>query len=399
MSKYGDTERCKKIAFGVFQGCNGLKSIKIPQGVTEIDGYAFADCKNLKSITFPKGLTSIGSGTFSGCSSLKSVTLPHGLKEIGFEAFYKCTGMKSITIPDSVTTIEYNAFDKVSKDFVIFSPNGSAAHKYAKENKIKWKNSNSNSVDTFLISLSKTTYTYDGKGKKPSVVVEMGGKKLKKGTDYKVEYENNVKVGTAKAIISGMGDYTGTVTKSFTINPGKVKELKQKSTYFSNAITLTWEKMPGVDGYRVYRATSENGTYKKVATVKGTTYKNNKLEAAKTYYYKVYAYKAKEKGEFSDAIAAGTKTNKPVLNVTAGAGKATLTWEEVDGADRYEVYMKSGKSGKYKKAKTVKAGTTVYTKSKLAKGKNYSFKIRTYRLVSGKKIYSDWSKVKTVKMK
>lgn len=435
-----------------FDGCIGLTSITIPENVKIIHEEAFYGCSNLKSATLSgeicinvfvdctaltnvvisEHVTKIAKGIFVRCNNLtnivvdknnkvydsrnncnavieksskklvvgcKNTVIPKGTKKIGDYAFSGCSDLKSITIPDSVKKIGNNAFNGLSKKFIIYSSDGSYAQKYAREKKITWRDSNSGSIDTFLITVGKTTYTYNGKSKKPSVTVEMGGKKLKKGTDYTVKYVDNVKVGTAKVIISGKGNYSGTITKTFTINPSKVKDVKQKTAYYSNAIILTWKKMPGVDGYKIYRATSEDGKYKKVATVKKPTYKNNKLKPAKTYYYKVYAYKSKIKGEFSDVVTAGTKTKSPTFTVETGEKTATLTWKSVTGADGYEVYMKTGKSGKYKKVKTVKADTTVFTKSELAKGKNYSFKIRTFRMVSGKKIYSDWSKVKSVKIK
>ena len=62
--------------------------------------------------------------------------------------------------------------------------------------------------------------------------------------------------------------------------------------------------------------------------------------------------------------------------------------------------MATSKKGKYKKVKTISSGkTTKYTKSSLKKNKKYYFKIRTYRKVSGKKIYSSYSSIKNVKAK
>ena len=67
-------------------------------------------------------------------------------------------------------------------------------------------------------TLSKTTYKYNGKARKPSVkVVNKWGKTLKKGTDYTVTYSNNKKVGTATVKITGKGNYKGTITKTFKI--------------------------------------------------------------------------------------------------------------------------------------------------------------------------------------
>ena len=63
-----------------------------------------------------------------------------------------------------------------------------------------------------------------------------------------------------------------------------------KATKHSGNITITWNKVAGADGYQVYRATSKNGTYKKMLTTSKTTYKNTSVVSGKTYYYKVRAY-------------------------------------------------------------------------------------------------------------
>lgn len=75
--------------------------------------------------------------------------------------------------------------------------------------------------------------------------------------------------------------------------PKKVTGVK-KSSASKTAIKLKWTKSSGVTGYYVYAATSKNGTYKRVGTIKGAstnyfTYKN--LKKNKYYYFKVYAYK------------------------------------------------------------------------------------------------------------
>jgi hypothetical protein len=71
----------------------------------------------------------------------------------------------------------------------------------------------------------------------------------------------------------------------------------------------------------------------------------------------------------------------------------------VTGATGYEIYMSTKKSSGYKKVKTVTSAKTVkYTKSSLKKGKTYYFKVRTYRTVNGKKVYSAYSSIKSVKV-
>ena len=69
------------------------------------------------------------------------------------------------------------------------------------------------SIGKCKVTLSKQSYTYDGKKKKPSVkkVVTADGKTLKAGEDYKVSYKNNTNAGTASVTITGIGSYSGTV--------------------------------------------------------------------------------------------------------------------------------------------------------------------------------------------
>lgn len=65
-----------------------------------------------------------------------------------------------------------------------------------------------------------------------------------------------------------------------------------------SSIKLTWKSVKDVDGYYIYRADSADGTYKKIATVKGAkkaSYTNTKLKTSTQYSYKVVAYRASSK--------------------------------------------------------------------------------------------------------
>lgn len=83
---------------------------KVPDSVTEIDGYAFCESSNLNSITIPNSVTIIGENAFRGCSDLENITIPNSLKEISNHMFWSCSDLKSIIIPKSVTTIGKYAF-------------------------------------------------------------------------------------------------------------------------------------------------------------------------------------------------------------------------------------------------------------------------------------------------
>ncbi len=73
------------------------------------------------------------------------------------------------------------------------------------------------SISAASVTLTAVSFFYDGTAKRPGVTVTLNGKTLYENTDYTVEYKNNIEIGTATVIITGKGDYTGTVTKNFSI--------------------------------------------------------------------------------------------------------------------------------------------------------------------------------------
>ena len=175
-----------------------------------------------------------------------------------------------------------------------------------------------------------------------------------------------------------------------------------------NSVKISWKKISGASGYEIYRATSKSGTYTKTGTVtSGSTvsYTNKSLTTGTTYYYKVRAYRTVNSVKLYGAFSA-IKSVKPVpavpdsfKAVSASSTSVKLSWKKVSGASGYEVYRATSKSGKYSKATTVTGGGTVsYTDKSLAKGKTYYYKVRTYRTVSGKKVYGGFSTIKSIKL-
>ena len=83
------------------------------------------------------------------------------------------------------------------------------------------------------ISLSKTSYTYTGSAFEPDVTVKDGTELLEPTNDYTVSYQDNTAVGTAKAVITGVGNYSGVVEKEFAIEPKSATATIElaKSTY------------------------------------------------------------------------------------------------------------------------------------------------------------------------
>ena len=147
------------------------------------------------------------------------------------------------------------------------------------------------SISKANVTLSTSTYAYDGKAKKPGVTVKLNGKTLKNGTDYSVTYSNNTKVGTAKVTIKGKGNYSGTVTKTFKINPAK-QEI-QKLTAKSKAFFVDWAQKGSATGYEIQYATNSKFTSaKKVTITNKKTDKTtvSKLSGKKKYYVRVRSY-------------------------------------------------------------------------------------------------------------
>ncbi len=190
---------------------------------------------------------------------------------------------------------------------------------------------------------------------------------------------------------------------------GKVTGLKDKSIKVdkSSQITLTWSKVSGADKYEVY---IKNGSkWVKLTTTTKTSYtvkkdgKKKALKAGKSYEFRVRAVVEESKktytGSYSDVLKVKVAPKAPTLTLKAGKKQLTASWKSISGASGYEVQYST--SSKMKKAKTVKVkkSSKKTTVKKLKKGKKYYVRVRTYKTVNGKKIYSNWSKVKNVKVK
>ncbi|MDO5425167.1 MAG: hypothetical protein Q4F41_15705 [Eubacteriales bacterium] len=266
------------------------------------------------------------------------------------------------------------------------------------------------STPTTKTNLSQTTVskigkkTYTGKALTPSVTVKDGSTTLKKGTDYTVSYKNNINVGTATITIKGKGNYTGTKTTTFQIVAGSASKVTVENASY-NSLKLKWKKVSGASGYIIYRADKKGGSYKKLATVKKgstVTYTDKKLTTGKTYYYKVRAYKTINKKdtvimEFA-ANSGKPAPSVPKVKLTAGKAAVTVKITKVSGATGYEIYRSEKKSSGFKLVKTVK-GTSYKDSGKLKAKKTYYYKVRAYRTVNGKKVYSAYTEVMNCKTK
>ena len=86
-------------------------SVIIPNGVTNIESYAFSGRYKLSSIDIPNSVTTIGENAFGSCTGLTSITIPDKVTDIGDYAFHECSRLTSVIIGNSVTNIGIMAFE------------------------------------------------------------------------------------------------------------------------------------------------------------------------------------------------------------------------------------------------------------------------------------------------
>ncbi len=253
------------------------------------------------------------------------------------------------------------------------------------------------------ISLSKSVYAYDGKSKKPKVIVKNAeGKLLDAEKDYTVNYPSGRKeLGNYTVTIEFKGKYSGTETRVFKIRPGVPSQVKAVSS--TDSIKLTWKKVEGASGYKVFIYNSKKKKYVEYATTKKTSLNVKKLKAATKYKFRVKAYTdVGNKRYNSDShvyLQTATMPLKTELTYVSNnaRGQVTLRWNKVKGADGYRILYSTDSKLKSPKRLTVSDGEKVSEAvNNLKSGKKYYFKIRAFKKVGSKKVYGNLSKVKSV---
>ena len=150
-----------------------------------------------ENVTFGENLV------YTGNELTQTVTVTVGGKELTKDTDYTVTGLTG-TEPGSypvTVTGTGNYTGEVTKSFTISKAQISSA----------------------AITYDAGPYGYTGKEWKPEVTVSFNSATLTAGNDYTVSYENNINAGTAKIIITGIGDhFTGLTEKTFTINSAEI---------------------------------------------------------------------------------------------------------------------------------------------------------------------------------
>ncbi len=394
-------ENVKSIERSVFSGCCGLTSITIPERITSIGEHAFSGCDSLTEIKIPKNVVSIGEYAFFACSSLTKITIPKRVEKIENALFAECKSLTSIDIPDNVTSIGEHAFRgsglvniKIPESItniglyafvgcnnLLIRTDNVYVRTYATKNSLKWKPLIRQISET-SVTLSQTSYTYDGTQKQPFLMIKDGNKYLELDTDYTIKYKNNINVGTATITVTGIDNYTGTIIRTFSIKAKKIGGTTAKLTATAYSYTGN-AKTPSV-------TIKDNGKILEKNKDYTVSYKNNKAIGTATVT-------ATGKGNYTGTKILTFKINPAKVNslkqsAVYSTKSIKMSWAKVTGAAGYTVYRSATKNGDYKLIKTVTTNTC--TNSGLYPGQSYYYKVRAYKTVNGQKIHGAFSDIK-----
>ena len=251
-------------------------------------------------------------------------------------------------------------------------------------------------IDEVTVSVSQNNVYKYGADVIPSTVkVTDLGNTLVDGTDFYTTYENNINVGTATLTITACSArYTGSKTITYKIQPANIASSKIKVAKIATQVYSGKAKKPAVE------VTVKSGNpYTSNILTKNVDYKvtySNNVKIGKTAKVKIigrgnytgsktvtFTIKPKVTKPRSIKLSYNKKTNRNELKVKWSRNKL-VTGYEVQYSTSYD--FTTGK----KTIKITKNKTTSTTVKKL-KGNSYYVRMRAYKTIGGKKLYSDWS--------
>ena len=336
------------LPYEAFDYCTALASVEIPETVTTIEYWAFGDCTSLQSLTIPASVKSIGGAAFydSGLTTLwvECKTPP----TITDSTFDHCASLEAIIVPSAAVqdyqhAANWSAYEGKIKPYYDITYDLDGGTNSAANPDRYWSGSDNVTLTdptregysfagwtwdgqdepvktvtipgAFTGDVAFTAYwikpltsqdisitipeqTYTGSTLAPKVTVKDGSKELIAGTDYTVSYQQGGKAVTEMkdavdydVVITGIGHYDGSVTKTFTISPksitGAVVTLdKTQMTYNGEEQSV---KVTGVviDGLSLtskdYTVSGNTGKKKDTYTVTVTGQGNYKDTATATW--------------------------------------------------------------------------------------------------------------------
>ena len=412
------SEKLKYISSGAFSGCSSLESIDLPDNITKIGSSSFLDCTALQNVKIGKNTTSIENYAFSGCSSLKSIEIPanvkyiwwaafedctnlssvklnNGLQQLDNYVFYNCLNLKKIIIPASVTYLSDYSLGYYGKnnsnyklpDFVIVGDINSCALRYANNNGFKFEEYKVNLSTPQITSLKNTTGGVKLQWNKVNGAygyrlyyrpASGGWKRFKDTTSTSFTdssvVPNKTETYTIRCLDKDGNTISGFNSKGWSIKYVPVAPTISKLENTSSGIKLSWNKIAGVYGYRLYHKTSTG--WKRFKDTTATSFTDSGVTANKT---EIYTIRCIDKGGntvsgfnskgWSKKYTASTPSISKLENTSGGI---KLSWNKVTGTYGYRLYRKT--SSGWKRIKDTTA--TTYTDSAVKSGRTETYTIR-----------------------
>ncbi|HJI91482.1 MAG TPA: leucine-rich repeat domain-containing protein [Oscillospiraceae bacterium] len=420
------------IADSAFSNFDNLISVTIPDSVTSIGNSVFEDCTNLASITIGNGVTSIGASAFydtayyndesnwdkdvlylSNClidtnynfdlttdyiikdgtriiadsafrwSGITNVTIPDSVTSIGNYAFEDCTNLASITIGNGVTSIGRWAFYNTA--YYNDESNWNTGVLYISDCLIDTNDDFDSTTDYIIKDGTRiiANYAFSGCTSLTSVTIPNSVTSIGSSAFDSCRSLRNVTIPNSVTSI-GFGAFYDCTNLTNVYYAGTEDEW--------NNITISDEN-ENLTNATIHFSSTPTSKPTPTSTPSPTPTPSPEPSPAPTQPTTTTP---------TTSAKAVTKPKSAKFKKVKSAKKAvSVQWKKVGGVKGYQVQVATDKKFK-KNKKTVtikKQKTTKTTVKKLKAKKKYYVRVRTYKIVNGKKVYSSWSKVKSVKTK
>ena len=367
-----------------------VTSIVFDEGITRIGANTFVLCSDVVSIDFPSTLEEIDEGAFAYCESLSSVVIPKSVKKIGANAFVEAHSLKTIYIDKAGVDIDATAFeeecDYEQKNHTYeYRPYDEAVEIDNDSNA-----GDNNDFDDNADNNSDNTAGDNSGNNSDNTAGDNSGNNSgnngnnSHGHNYQIVitpagYERR---GYIEKVCSECGD-TETLSEISAIT--SITLQNEVCTYTGKSIkpkVVIKDETGAVLG-------KDNYT---------TTYSNNKsIGIAKVSI----TFKGNYSGTIEQSFTIAPKSVS-ITSVSALSKGFTVSWKKGKDITGYEIQYSVNRKFTTKTSKKVLVtGKNTLKKQikKITGNKNYYVRIRTYKTVKGKKIYSNWSSAKSVKTK
>lgn len=342
----------KDIDEGSFYSMDSLKKITIPKAIEHLGFYAFRDCVNLEKVIFDGDIKVIHEDAFLGCNKLSSINLPASLDEI-WSGFYG-TAFKKIVIP-SHTNLYEASFGQCNKlEKIVFEEYSGYKADYievtgdnfsgcSRVKGIYIKTIPTKGIDIslnypYLPNLEKIYFAGSEEKWNALTSVPLREALELRGIEVEFYYRHSHSFKqSGKATCKNGGTYT------YTCECG-------------DSYKHSVDKAQVKHKYGAWKVTKK-ATYTATGTKQRTCSDCGKIE--KRTLYKLKLDKVKE------------------ITYESTIDKITLSWDSVNGATGYRVYLYDRETGKDNKIASIK-GKTTYTVKGLEKGYSYIFKVQPY---------------------